>query len=104
MLCQQYERKLRVYPFILHLYLERNMQNSEEEHTFTACSGAVLTYTLCIHPVLTRLNAVRTKTSLRYTFVTELIVLTGKQIFCVVSCVKESPSVDNRPGQRALAV
>uniref|UniRef100_A0A671TLE6 Membrane anchored junction protein n=1 Tax=Sparus aurata TaxID=8175 RepID=A0A671TLE6_SPAAU len=38
-LCQQYERKLRVYPFILHLYLERNMQNSEEEHTFTACSG-----------------------------------------------------------------
>ena len=83
------------------------MQNSEEEHTFTACSVAVLTYSPCAHPVLTRLNAVRTKTSLRYTFETELIVLTGKQILCLVSCVKESQSllsVDSRPRQRALAV
>ncbi|XP_036967852.1 membrane-anchored junction protein isoform X3 [Acanthopagrus latus] len=28
-LCQHYERKLRVYPFILHVYLERNMRSGK---------------------------------------------------------------------------
>lgn len=45
-----------------------------------------------IHCVLTRLNAVRTKTSLTDTFVIGLIVVIGKQIFCIVSCVKETPA------------